>query len=196
MDDWARVYAGSPDQLLLALSREAETLRPEARDALAAEICKRAIEPGGEASDFPDEHCEPPVNRPDRRPLGILGGTNVLVLSLLLIEACVVSVESLFEREWLRNTVITVGFTLVPASFLVARNTASSSLRTLSATFSGAAACLLVWHVVTMNVAEMHPIAFAIGDQICSVLFALLAIVNALWLLREESARPKSSGSS
>src|SRR5436309_5091432 len=74
MDDWARVYAGSPDQLLLALSREAETLKPEARDALAAEICKRGIVPGGAASDFPDEHREPPVSRPDRRPLGTTNG--------------------------------------------------------------------------------------------------------------------------
>ena len=196
MDDWARVYAGSPDQLLLALSREAETLKPEARDALAAEICKRGIVPGGAASDFPDEHREPPVSRPDRRPLGILGGTNVIVLSLLLIEACVVSVESLFEKEWLRNTVIAIGISLVPATFLVARNAVSLSLRILSASYSGAAACLLVWHVVTMDVTEMHPIAFAIGDQICSVLFALLAIVNALCLLSDGYAPPRGPGDS
>jgi len=25
----------------------------------------------------------------------------------------------------------------------------------------------LAWHIVTMNLAAMHPTAFAIGDQIC-----------------------------
>ena len=186
MDDWAKVYEGSPDQVLLALSREAETLKLEARDALAAEIRKRGLERGGQAAVSPEAHLEPTDEGSHRRPLGILGGVNVIVLLLLLIDACVVSVESLFEKDWLRDTVVMIGITLVPGSFLVARNVPSSSVRIVSTIYGGGAACLLLWHVVTMNVTEMHPIAFAIADQICSVLLAFLATVNAFWLLSDE----------
>jgi len=189
MDDWAKVYAGLPDRQLLALNREPETLRQEAQDALAVEIRKRGLEVGGEASIFPEAQLAPADSSPSRSPLGILGGTNVIMLLLLLI-------VSPFEVDGLRTAGIMIGFTLVPGTFLVARNAVSSTLRILSAIYSGLAACLLAWHIVTMNLAAMHPTAFAIGDQICFALFALLATVNAFWLLDDEYSKPKSFGSS
>jgi hypothetical protein len=55
MDDWAKGYSTLTDQQLLALIREPETLRYEARAALETEIRKRGLGPGAEA---------PPLDRP------------------------------------------------------------------------------------------------------------------------------------
>jgi len=71
MDDWAKVYSTLTDRQLLALIREPETLRHEARDALEAEIRKRKLDVSDEASISPEKEPAPPESSPSSVLFGI-----------------------------------------------------------------------------------------------------------------------------
>lgn len=71
MDDWAKVYSTLADRQLLSLIREPETLRHEARDALEAEIRKRKLDVGDEASISLEEQSAPPESSPSSAFFGI-----------------------------------------------------------------------------------------------------------------------------
>ena len=209
MDDWAKVYSTLTDQQLLALIREPETLRYEARAALEAEIRKRGLEPGAEAPPSPTGQLSDPNGRSAKAPLDVLTKLNVIVLVLSIIFGYFVFMASLsetlpgdnppygvergFTKAGTRSLLIAIGAILVPGTFLLARAAVLLSFRMVSATYNGLAALTLAWVIVTTNITAMHPIAFAIGDLFCYAMLALLATVNGIWLIFNFPSQPKGS---
>jgi hypothetical protein len=211
MDDWAKVYSTLTDQQLLALIREPETLRHEARVALEAEIRMRGLEPGAEAPPLPKEQLSDPNGRAPKAPLDVLTKLNVIVLVLSIIFGYFVFMDSLsetlpghnppygvergFTKAGTRSLLIAIGAILVPGTFLLARAAALLSFRVVSATYNGLAALTLACVIVTTNVTAMHPIAFAVGDLLCYSMLALLAAVNGIWLIFNFPSQLKGSDS-
>jgi len=199
MHDWGNVYSTLTDRQLLALVREAETLRQDARDALEAEIRKRELKPGAEAPPLPMEELSVRNGSAPKAPPDRLRTLNVIVLVLSLMFGCLVCFESILEtvpdanqpygvergftKEGARSVLFAIGLILVPGTFLLARTAVLPSFRIVSATYNGLAALALAWVIVTTDVSEMHPIAFAIVDQLCCAMLAVLASVNGVRLI-------------
>lgn len=116
--------------------------------------------------------------------------TNIIVLVLLVMLFGRAFVEPGFwNAGWVPASVI--GVLLVPATFLMAANFGPRTVPwMLAAMYNGTAALVLGWHAVTMNVAEAHPVAFAISEQFYSLAIAALALVNA-WRLAKRTAVPE-----
>lgn len=110
------------------------------------------------------------------------------------------NLQALRDEGWVPLLAI-VGVLLAPGTFLLASLDSLEekplwvylAVRRLAAAYNGGAALLLVWHAVTMNVAEAHPVAFAVTEQVWSLIIAALAALNALALLSVAGYEPVGS---
>jgi hypothetical protein len=104
------------------------------------------------------------------------------LLFLLLASLVVPLVEPGSGFDW--DLAIVVGLLLIPITFLTAsywegkRNTVQRILM-LGAFYNGGVATFLIFHAATMMVSGSHPIAFAITEQVFSILVGIWSALNA-----------------
>ncbi|MBM2842130.1 MAG: hypothetical protein HW412_2658 [Bacteroidetes bacterium] len=114
---------------------------------------------------------------------------NIVLLFLLVMRFGPAFTDIKFWKSgW--TPLIFIGVILVPGTFLLVsymrqRAPTRSVPRILAAIYNCAAALILVWHGVTMNVSEMHPVAIAITEQLGSLIIAVLAALNAWRLMAQ-----------
>ena len=104
---------------------------------------------------------------------------NVCLLGFLLLWL----VPAMFIDPRMRVGLIGVGLILIPASYVTAcywrgREKTIQQIVKFGAFYNCAAACVLLFYFATSGTS--HPVAFAIRDQVLSLLIGILAALNFL----------------
>ena len=115
----------------------------------------------------------------------------IILISMFMGSLVDLTVEMVKSWEFLISVGIMIGLMLVPASFLLVElweKIPQRSVRRLAAGYNVGAALLVGWHATTVNVVGAHPVAVALAERFSSFIFAALAALNALNILRQERA--------